>query len=242
MVLLNNKRRILPDMDKRFISILAVIIIIFVGITIFQKNPQDKSSTISSSSAKPSSHILGQGQKGMTLVEYGDFQCPVCSIFYPVIKQVEKQLSTDIYFQFRNLPLVQLHQNAYAAARAAEAADLQGKFWEMHDKLYENQDPTGQKGWVASKDPLSIYSTFAKEIGLNVDQFKQDFASSNVNDTINADMAEFKKTGRPQATPTLFLDGQPIDTTNLFDDNTRLPNADKLIKVIQDEIDKKARQ
>lgn len=240
MVLLNNKRRILPDMDKRFMSILAAIIIIFVGIFVAGKGSDNQSST-SSSSGQASNHIIGQGQKGVTLVEYGDYECSICNVFYPAVKQAVQTLSNDIYFQFSNLPLVQLHQNAYSSARAAEAAGLQGKFWEMHDKLYENQDPTGQKGWVASKDPLTIYSTFAQEIGINVDQFKQDFASSKVNDTINADLAQFKKTGRPEATPTFFLDGQPIDNANLFDSNTQLPSADKLIKVIQDEIAKKSK-
>lgn len=229
------------QVDKRFISILAAIIIVFVGIFI-ASNGSDNKSLNTSSNTQPSSHISGQGQKGVTLVEYGDYECPICNVFYPAVKQATQTLSSDIYFQFINLPLVQLHQNAYSSARAAEAAGLQNKFWEMHDKLYENQDPTGKTGWVASKDPLTIYSTFAKEIGINVDQFKQDFASSKVNDTINADLAQFKKTGRPEATPTFFLDGKVIDNSSLFDGNTQLPSAEKLVKVIQDEIAKKSKQ
>lgn len=229
-------------MDKRFISILAAIIVIFFGIIFLNKDSSDKSSGTSTSTAKTSSHIIGQGQKGVTLVEYGDYQCPICNVFYSAIKQATEALSSDIYFQFSHLPLVQLHQNAFSSARAAEAAGLQGKFWEMHGKLYENQDPTGKTGWVASKDPLSVYSVYAQEIGIDIAQFKTDFASSKVNDVINADIAAFKKTGRPEATPTLFLNGKPLDNSTLFDSNTQLPSADKLIKVIQDEIAKKSKQ
>ena len=218
-------------MDRRFLAILGAIVVLFIGIAIFQGG--DKSST-GTSSAKATNHVEGQGQKGVTLVEYGDYQCSVCLVYYQPLKQVLDKFSTDIYFQFRNLPIVGAHPNAFAAARAAEAAGLQNKYWEMHGKLYENQN-----NWAPSANPLSFFTRYAQDIGLNVSQFKTDYASGKVNDAINADSAEFKKTGRSQATPTFFLDGTYIANQDLADPQTGLPNVDNFTKIINAEIAKK---
>jgi protein-disulfide isomerase len=105
------------------------------------------------------------------------------------------------------LPLSQIHPNAFAGARAAEAASLQNKFWEMHDMLYENQNT-----WSQASNPKDYFNQYAEQLGLNVEQFKTDFASTKVNSSINADLAAFKKTGAATETPTFFLDGKRIDT------------------------------
>lgn len=191
-------------MSKQFWAVIVIIIAVVGGIFVF-------SNKNSASSAPASNHIEGSTSTGVKLVEYGDYECPYCGQFYPIVKQVVAANMDKIQFQFRNLPLSQVHKNAFAGARAAEAAALQGKFWEMHDTLYSNQDPNGQSGWVASNDPLDQYFvSFAQQIGLNVTQFKTDFASAKVNDTIDADLAAFKKTGLDESTPTFFLDGKQI--------------------------------
>jgi protein-disulfide isomerase len=199
-------------MDKRFVGILVAIVIIF-GVIVFINGNHNKANAPSSSS-QPTTHVEGQGKDGITLVEYGDYQCPFCGQFFPIVKQVQTEYNTQIFFQFRNLPLIQLHQNAFAGARAAEAAALQGKFWQMHDALYENQDPNGAQGWVASSDPIDNYFVnFASQIGLNVAKFKTDYASDQVNNSINADVSAFDKTGQQEATPSFFLDGKYISPT-----------------------------
>jgi protein-disulfide isomerase len=186
--------------------------------------------------------VEGKNAKGVTLIEYGDYECPICGAYYQPLKDAVAQYSNDIHFQFRNLPLTSIHQNAFAGARAAEAASLQGKFWQMHDKLYENQDRTGASGWVASRDPLNEYFVnFAKQIGLNIDQFKTDYASGKVNDVINADLAEFRKTGQEQATPTFFMNGTYLPNGGLVDAQGN-PSADKIGAAIKAEIDKKSNQ
>ncbi|MCA9327180.1 thioredoxin domain-containing protein, partial [Candidatus Saccharibacteria bacterium] len=138
---------------------------------------------------------------------------------------------SKVQFQFRNLPLTTIHRNAFVGARAAEAADIQGKFWEMHNLLYQKQDPNGQTGWVASQDPLNDYFVgFAEQLKLDVDKFKTDFASTTVNDRINADIAAFKETGEQQATPTFFLNGKKIDNGELLEQNEAgqaVPSYDK---------------
>ncbi|HJP96702.1 MAG TPA: thioredoxin domain-containing protein [Candidatus Saccharimonadales bacterium] len=193
-------------MDKRFWGIILAIILIFGGI-VYMNNRSN-----SNTAASPSHHVEGNNKKNVTLLEYGDYQCPACESYYPIVKQVVAKYNDDITFQFRNLPLTQLHQNAFVGARAAEAAALQNKFWEMHDMLYDNQD-----AWSESSDPASYFYKYATELGMNLDQFKKDYASSKVNDTINADIAAFNKTGATMATPTFFLDGKKIDTTATVD-------------------------
>jgi len=194
-------------MTKTFWAIIAIIIVIFGGILAFHNNK-----TGSSGSGTPTNHVEGGGSTGVTLVEYGDYECPYCSQYYTTVKQVFSQYSSQIYFQFRNLPLSQVHPNAFAGARAAEAAGLQGKFWEMHDLLYENQS-----SWsTASGDVSPILASYAQQLGLNVTQFKSDYASLKVDNLINADLAAFNKTGEVEATPTFFLDGKKVSPDNTF--------------------------
>jgi protein-disulfide isomerase len=197
------------SVSKQFWAIVAVIVVLLGGVYFATSNKKD---TTTSSNAAASEHVEGSTSTGVKLVEYGDYECPYCGQFYSIVKQVAATNADKIQFQFRNLPLSQIHRNAFAGARAAEAASLQGKFWEMHDALYENQDPNGAQGWVAdSKDVLNDYFVgYAKTIGLDTTKFKTDFASSGVNNTINADVAAFKKTGLDESTPTFFLDGKQI--------------------------------
>jgi protein-disulfide isomerase len=195
-------------MSKQFWAVILVIVVALGGVFFATShNNTDSGST----SSQPTNHVEGSTSTGVKLVEYGDYECPYCGQFYPIVKQVVATNSDKIQFQFRNLPLSQIHKNAFAGARAAEAAGLQGKFWEMHDALYDNQDPNGAQGWVASNDPLGEYfDGFATKLGLNKAQFDTDFASSKVNNLINADLDAFKKTGVDEATPTFFLDGKHI--------------------------------
>jgi protein-disulfide isomerase len=154
---------------------------------------------------KPSNHVYGEGAKNVTLIEYGDFQCPACASYYPVVKALKEKYKADIVFQFRNFPLEAIHTNARASARAAEAADKQGKFWEMHDILYENQT-----SWQDTSDPLKIFKNYAEQIEIaDLAKFETDYKSSAVNDVINADIKEAQKV-EATSTPTFVLDGVKI--------------------------------
>lgn len=220
-------------MDKRFWAIIGVIIVGFGGVLLL--NSKDKQSSL----ASVTNHVAGNLQSKVTLLAYGDFQCSACGSFHPIVKQVKEKYDKEIRFQFRNLPLIQPHPNAFAGSRAAEAADLQGKYWEMYDLLYENQDQSGASGWVASKDPLGDYfATYAKQLGLNVAQFKTDFASSKVNDRINADMEAYTATGEPMSTPTFFLNGKKIDNKKLLD-SQGAPSVEAFSKLVDEALSKK---
>ncbi|HUC89558.1 MAG TPA: thioredoxin domain-containing protein [Patescibacteria group bacterium] len=209
-------------MNKTFWAIIAIIVIVFGGILFFKhNNTSTTNSSSSNSSSQPTSHTTGQGKSGITLVEYGDYQCPFCGEIFPIVNQVVQKYNEQITYQFRNLPLIQIHQNAFAAARAAEAAGKQNKYWEMHDWIYQNQS-----AWSSAGNVQAIFSSYAQQLGINVDQFKKDFASAAVNDSINADINAFKKTGQDMATPTFFLDGKKISPTpTSVDDFSKLIDA-----------------
>jgi len=222
-------------MDKRFLGILGVVIIAFIGIFALSQRSSTSSTGSNNASGQATNHVIGQNQKNVTLIEYGDYQCPVCSTYNLPVKQAVDKYSKDIQFQFIHLPLVSIHQNAFAAARAAEAAGLQNKFWEMNDKLYENQSQ-----WSNSSNAQEMFNNYAKQLALNINQFTQDYKSSKVNDSINADIAKFDKTGKDKATPTFFLNGVYLPNSNLTDPQTGAPTAEKIGAVLQAEIDKQA--
>lgn len=193
-------------MDRRFLLILTAVVVLFVGIVWVNKSKTDAPGS-GSSQAKASNHVEGTNSKGVTLVEYGDYQCPACGQYYPIVKQLQTTYANDISFRFANFPLVQIHPNAMAGARAAEAASLQGKFWEMHDALYENQTT-----WSAGTNPTPYFDQYANNIGLNLTKFKQDMASSAVLDTINADVSQVQALGGT-GTPTFVLNGKRLDNS-----------------------------
>lgn len=219
-------------MSKQFWAALLIIAAILGGIVFITNH--NKPGTATGSTGQPTNHVEGTSPEGVKLVEYGDFQCPVCAEFYAVTKQVAQTYSDRIVFQFRNLPLTSIHQNAFAAARAAEAAGLQNKYWEMHDLLYRNQS-----SWAQSSNPLTIFDSYAQSLGLNKTKFDQDYASDAVNKSINADTAEFAKTGDDMATPTYYLDGKKLQNLELVDKNGS-PSIDAFAKLIDAELAKKA--
>jgi protein-disulfide isomerase len=136
----------------------------------------------------------------VVLEEYGDYQCPPCGQLYPELKKIEAEYGNQLRVVFHHFPLAKMHKNAMAAARAAEAARNQNKFWEMHDRLYLNQ-----KAWSEVDDPLPIFTSYARELKLNVEQFTRDMQSSEVEQRIEADMQRGSAIG-VTGTPTVFID------------------------------------
>lgn len=208
-------------MDKRFLAILGVIVVVFGGILFINNRSQ---TTVT---AEPTNNVMGKLDSKVTLVEYGDFQCNACQMYNSTTEAVRAKYADRVKFQFRNLPIPSLHPNAIGGARAAEAAALQGKFWEMHDLLYKYSNWTV---WTSATDPNSNFESYARQLGLDVTRFKTDFKSEKVNATINADIAKFEKTGAQTATPTYFLNGKQIALDKLADTNG--PSVDKFSAVL----------
>lgn len=194
-------------MDKRFLLILAALVIVFGGIFWFTKSKSSAPGGGSNSSQESgSNHVLGNNTTGVELVEFGDYQCPACYQYYPLVKQVQEKYNDQISFQFRNFPLVQIHPNAMISARAAEAAGLQGKFWEMHDLLYTNQNDWAQVG-----SPSSIFVQYAQQLGLDTAKFEEDMNSAAVLAIINGDVSAAQSLGAT-GTPTFVLNGKKIES------------------------------
>jgi len=141
-------------------------------------------------------HIQGPLDAPLTLLEYGDYQCPYCGAAYPIVKEVQAQLEERLRFVFRNFPITTSHPRAEQAAEAAEAAGTQGKFWEMHDTLYENQDSLGD-------DDLHAY---AEQLGLDVARFDADLAEHVHADRVREDFMSGVRSG-VNGTPTFYVNG-----------------------------------
>jgi protein-disulfide isomerase len=168
-------------------------------------------------------HTLGPANAPAHIEEFGDFQCPPCALFHPILEQMEAEFGDKLRVTFREFPLVPAHQHAIAAASAAEAAGLQGKFWQMHKLIYEHQ-----KDWKDQFDVRPIFQGYAQQIGLDLERFKRDMAGDIVEQRIFQDGKRGHSLG-VKGTPTVFLNGREVPFESL--------PADKLRVLIKKEID-----
>jgi len=185
--------------------VIGLIVIFVVGLGLWKITSKPASQTTSS---KPQARleitdgdwVRGKKEAPITLVEYGDFQCPACGAYYPVLLQLEKEFPDRLRVVWRQFPLTTIHVNAWDAAVAAEAAGKQGKFWEMHDVLFENQ-----KEWTRS----GKFDGYASGIGLDVTKWKVDLADKKIEEKIRADQSSGIDLG-VTGTPSFFLNGEKI--------------------------------
>lgn len=194
--------------NKAFYGIVAVIVIIAVGgAVLFSRSDDssDKNKITDVAAVTETDHTKGNSDATVTLIEYGDYQCPYCGILHPTVEEILDEYEEDILFVFRHFPLTNIHQNALTAHRAAEAAGKQDKFFEMHDLLYERQT-----AWSESDEPITVFTDYAEELGLNIDQFEKDLQASDVAERVRSDKKGGEDAG-VESTPTLFLNGEKID-------------------------------
>lgn len=158
--------------------------------------------------AKPA-HLLGPADAPVMLEEFGDFQCSACGILHPMLDDLKHAVGPRVVIVFRQFPLVSAHANAMSAARAAEAAGLQGKFWELHDLLFENQ-----KNWAQLPDPKSVFLDYASKIGIDVAKFQSDLTNPAIDERIALDRERGRWIG-VTSTPTLFINGREVAVQSL---------------------------
>lgn len=146
-------------------------------------------------------HVYGKADSKVVLIEYVDFQCPGCGAAFPNVTTIKEEYKDKIAFVYRAFPLTSIHPNALATAGAAEAAAKQGKFWQMHDLLFKSQSVWKD---LKPEDRGAVFSNYAAQIGLNVDQFNADIASPEASKNVSYARALGAKSG-VSSTPTLFL-------------------------------------
>lgn len=196
-------------MSKSFIIITTLAVLALVGIFVVL-NPDQPSQTSQNQppeevlAIQPDDHVAGNAEAAVVLVEYGDFQCPACAAAHPLVSQLKAELGDQVAIVWRHFPLTAIHPNALSAARATEAAGRQGKFWEMHDILFERQDE-----WSNASGAKSLFEDYARELGLNPEQFTNDTNDPATSERVERDLDSAQQLA-VRSTPTFFLNGQLI--------------------------------
>jgi protein-disulfide isomerase len=194
------------------ISIIVIVLLAALGVTwmLLRSSRQAANANANANAADAAlvapgaepPHVRGNANAPVTVEEFADFQCPSCGAYYPELKKIEAEFGDKLRVIFRERPLVPPHDHALIAAQAAEAAGLQNRFWEMHDKLYENQ-----AAWSDARDLVPLFVDYAKQIGLNPDQFMKDLNGEAVAGRIFQD-GKRSHALAVNSTPTFFVNGK----------------------------------
>ncbi|HVQ43977.1 MAG TPA: thioredoxin domain-containing protein [Candidatus Saccharimonadia bacterium] len=190
---------------KILTAVLVVIVGAMIGLFALANSGQNTPAPVGDKTKLIRDNSQKEGTGAIQLVEFGDYQCPACGAAYPGLKQLMKDYDGKITFYFRNFPLTNLHQNATASANAAESAGDQGKYWEMHDKLYETQSD-----WSTLSDPTDKFVSYAKDLGLDTDKFKKALTDKQFQSLIDQDVADANALS-VDSTPTLYFNGVKYD-------------------------------
>ena len=201
---------IMKNQNKRYVlwavAVVVVIGAIFGVVKLAAKSKINNEAYIATTvlAISDADHFKGNKDSKVNLVEYSDFQCPACGSYYPLLKKVNEDYKAKIKFAYRHFPLPQ-HQNAKLAATVAEAAGNQGKFWEMHDMIFENQND-----WAEAKDASAYFIKYAMALKLDLEKFKNDLSSEAIKNKIENDSKGGAEAGVNQ-TPTFFLNGKKLN-------------------------------
>lgn len=197
---------------KATLAIVGVVIVGVIALFMFEGSTSSIKPPFEAGVLHPLDHMKGNASSTVVLMEYSDFECPACRSYYPILREVFQEYGDRVNFVYRHFPLITIHQNAEFAARASEAASNQGKFWEMHDLLFEKQNE-----WAKVANVLPVFESYATLLGLNVSQFKSDWASKEVKDFVRAQRTHSLKSNL-KGTPTFFLNGKQISNPNSADE------------------------
>jgi protein-disulfide isomerase len=209
----------MPKALKPIIVIVLAVAIAGGAAVYFSRQPDKPVNTpgTSSSTLKNSGggHFRGPENAKVTLVEFGDYQCPSCKAFHPLVLEALSRYPQDVRLEFHHYPLVSIHANSMAASLAVEAAGEQGKYWEMHDLLFEHQDE-----WAKSPNPEPDFVALAQRLGLEPNSFMQAMRSPQLQDRVLQDVVRAQD-ANVEAVPTFFIDGQkqslPLSITAFVD-------------------------
>lgn len=190
--------------------IIGVVALIFLGFFIYAISAA-KNKTVEPVTLSSSGWVKGNPESTVTFTEFADFQCPACKAFEPTLKKLEEEYGDRVKIVFKHFPLKAIHPNAFPSAVAAEAAGRQNKFWEYHDLLFEKQEE-----WSSAPNPRSKFVEYAKSLKLDTAQFEKDLDDNKLKTAVNVQADEGIRVG-VSGTPTLFINGTPIDNPGNYD-------------------------
>lgn len=219
------KRNVLYKKVGITVGAILVVIISIAGLIKLASSPGSSSSLgIKVPPISKSDITKGNPEAKVALIEYSDFQCPACAAYYPLVKQLFSDFGDKIYFAYRFFPLTSIHKNAMISSQAAYAAKLQGKFFEMHDLLFQTQT-----SWAESDNAADTFVEYAQKLGLDTDKFKKDMNSDEAKNHVASSQNQATAIGI-NSTPTFFVNGRQIVNPRGYDE---------FKKIIDDELNKK---
>lgn len=174
-------------------------------------NSGSDTSALTVSAINDNENVKGNKEATTTLIEYSDFQCPACGSYYPILKKISEDMGEQVRLAYRHFPLPQ-HKNAKLAATVAEASGKQGKFWEMHDLIFQNQSD-----WSEEKNAAIIFAKYAQDLNLDLARFQIDIASDEIKAKIENDYKSGVKAG-VNSTPSFFLNGKKLNNPRNYDE------------------------
>lgn len=193
----------------------VVIAALFIGAFYLASTADDRNNE----GIEELTHIKGNAEAVVLLEEYSDFQCPACRAMFPVLQDLMAEYGDQIRFEYKHFPIERAHPFALQAAMAAEAAGQQGKFYEFHDLLFENQET-----WSRSAAPNAQFQQYASELELDMDQFRRHSNASLLRDKVRAQQAEGAGRG-VTGTPTMFLNGERMQFSTYEEFLTQIVTA-----------------
>lgn len=197
---------------------ILILLLAVGGIIWAVKNSNNSQSGDLAVPVSASDHMKGNSESAITLVEYSDFQCPACKAYYPIVEKLMEEYGSKIRFVYRHFPLPQ-HKNARPMAITAEAAGLQGKFWEMHNMIFDHQTE-----WSPLADSKDTLLSYAEALGLDKEKFLQDLDSSDLQKKVEGDLQGGVRSG-VRGTPTFFLNGSAMVNPRSYDEFKRAIDA-----------------
>jgi protein-disulfide isomerase len=189
--------------------IIFLAVVVATGAAIYLSRQPDQVTETSGAPVlgKGGGHFRGPEKAAITLLEFGDYSCPSCGAYHPVVKELLNRYPQQVRLEFHHYPLISLHPNAMAAALAVEAAGEQSRYWEMHDLVFEHQ-----LEWSSSPNPETVFLTLANSIGINSNDFMQAMRSPQLRDRVLEDVVRARE-AKIDAVPTFFINGERIHVT-----------------------------
>ena len=212
----------MPKLMKPLIVIILAVAVAAGAAVFLSRQPDEASETSAAplkADIKGGGRIRGPENAQLTLVEFGDYQCPSCAAYHPFVKEILNRYPTQLRLEFHHFPLISIHPNSMAASKAAEAAGEQAHYWEMHDALFEYQPQ-----WANQSDPKPLFTAIANHIGINGTILVQTMESPRLTERILKDVQRGDE-AKVQAVPTFFINGQQVHIQPTTEDFVRVIEA-----------------